>query len=283
MIAISPAITQTPIPATYQTNDQVNQQATQVSGASGTRVLLKSHKAYFQDYVNEQVSALKHHCDILPASDACTVQIHYMLKVLAKARFRKQLDNSSKLAHTVLDILYNGKNAEALFVTRLHDINSRADFFATNDLYFQQSFIPVRWFKVASQVSKECITGLGAHHCASYVTFASTKTLANPPIYAWRQAAGDTILSASFDNFNKLFNQGTTDPITWDIEQLVHEQRVLQSIHIKYLSKYQIFLSAYNVVMRLRIQDGVDLLSLPSRINYGCYRMGYAAQNGCGL
>lgn len=181
----------------------------------------------------------------------------------------------------MLNVLYNGNNAKALFLNRIDDINTRANFFAVNHLYYQGSSLPVRWFGIADKVSRECLTGLGAKHCASYLPFAGSKLFGNPPIYRWRQAGGITVLATSFDNFKALFNGGFSDPVTWDIHQLNNEQTALQPIHEQYLATHPMFVKANKTVFRLRIKGGVNILDKADRVRYGCFRMGYRAEQGC--
>ena len=220
-------------------------------------------------------------CEQAPAAQDCTSYLQTMLKVLSKKHSTRQFSDRQQMMYSVLNILYNGPQAQQLFTTRLHDINTRANFFAINDQYYHAIHKPIKWFGLSNQVSRECITGLGARHCASYITFASSKLLGNPPIYHWRQDAGDTLLANGFVHFQALFNDRATDPVQWDIEQLNQEQAILQPVHTHYLAKYHAFNFVTKNVMRMRIKHGVDLLNLPSCIRYGCYRMRYTAVQGC--
>jgi filamentous hemagglutinin len=77
--------------------------------------------------------------------------------------------------------------------------------------------------------------------------------------------------------------------MAWDINQLQHEQKILQPIHEKYLGDANIFnwVSTQatggwrNFVPGLGIGHGVNVLDYNSRITYGCKLLGYSAKQGC--
>lgn len=131
-----------------------------------------------------------------------------------------------------------------------------------------------RWFGGADEVSRSCITGLGADGCASYITFGAGKILGNPDLYAWRKEAGDTLIIQGFNNFRHLYNN-RPNAMQWDIKQLRDEQTVLQSIHEKYLSDANLFRLVSSWI------TDVDILDREPIIKYGCKLLGYTEQQGC--
>lgn len=152
-------------------------------------------------------------------------------------------------------------------------------------MYYQQSANKVRWFGIADKVSRECVTGLGAKHCASYLPFAVSKILGNPAIYTWRQVGGETLLANGFSNFRGLFNtdfQGNLNEArAWDITQLKREQSLLQPIHERFFSQHPWFVTVNKNIMRLCMRGGVNLLNKADRVRYGCFLMNYTKAQGC--
>lgn len=228
---------------------------------------------------NEQ--ALAKTCQTAPTSDTCTHAIRYALWYLHKKRLASQLPNAEQSAKTVLDVLYNGDNANRLFLHRIPDINTRANFFAVNHLYYQGLTVPVRWFGIADKVSRDCLTGLGAKHCGSYLPFAVSKVFGNPKIYTWRQQGGETLLANGFDNFKALFNGKFNNAVAWDIGQLNTEQTLLQPLHERFLGAYPTFRKVNKTIMRLKIKGGVEILNKADRVRYGCSLLDYSVEQGC--
>lgn len=241
------------------------------------------HFSPFLTKILQNEQDLPHYCQTAPASNRCSESIRYALWYLHKRRLANQLPNATQSAKTVLTILYNdnGENAQRLLLSRINDINTRANFFAVNHLYYQHSSLPVRWFGVSDKVSRDCLTGLGAKHCGSYIPFAVSKVFGNPAIYTWRQRGGETLLANSFDNFKSLFNGKFHDSVRWDIDQLKTEQSLLQPIHEAFLGDHLVFRKVNKTLMRLKIRGGVEILSQSDRLRYGCKMLGYTHFEGC--
>ena len=214
-------------------------------------------------------------CDADPSSNACKTAIQDSLWYNSESRLRKRIDDGDQSAKRVLNILYNGNNAKNLFISRVSDIDSRANFFGTNDNYYKSINLPIRWFEGAEDVSRSCITGLGASGCASYITFGAGKLLGNPDIYGWRSEAGNTLMKDGYANFKKLYNGQYTNAVDWDVNQLKREQTSLQPVHEKYLKDKKWFRLATE-----KMTD-VDILDKDSRIKFGCELLGYDESQGC--
>ncbi|PMC14331.1 hemagglutinin, partial [Oligella urethralis] len=102
------------------------------------------------------------------------------------------------------------------------------------------------------------------------------------------------LIVGGFDNFKDLYNN-QQDPVAWDIKQLKNEQALLQPIHEKYLSDYEVFRNASknltseyiygfipNILNEKQWQtEGIDLLDYESRVSYGCKLLGYSEKQGC--
>lgn len=239
------------------------------------------HFSHSLTHISQNEQNLIINCTNDPASRVCSDNIHYALWYLHKQHFAKQLPHVLQSAKNVLNVLYNGDNAKNLFLSRINDINTRAIFFAVNHLYYQHSSVPVRWFGVADKVSRDCLTGLGAKHCGSYIPFAVSKVFGNPAIYTWRQQGGETLLTNGFDNFKALFNGKFYDTVRWDIDQLNTEQTLLQPIHEAYLTKYKTFRKVNKTIMRLKIKGGVEILNKADRLRYGCILLRYSEEQNC--
>ncbi|PMC16529.1 hemagglutinin [Oligella urethralis] len=181
------------------------------------------------------------------------------------------VERSSK---ETFDYLYNQDESRENFLHYMNTIDNRADFFAASNQYEQQIGSGVQWFGGADSVSRAAVTGLGADGNLSYLSFAMGKTLGNPPIYEWRKAAGYALIVGGFDNFKDLYNN-QQDPVAWDIKQLKNEQALLQPIHEKYLSDYDAFRWASEVLTDVKILD------YESRVQYGCKLLGYGENQGC--
>ena len=132
------------------------------------------------------------------------------------------------------------------------------------------------------------LTGLGADGRLSYITFGAGWLVA--PVYEWRNAAGNELITAGFDNFKKLYNDKNTNPVEWDIKQLKDEQQALQSIHEKYLEDRKFFNAVSKAITNSdvikwsedqQINGGIDILDYNSRIKYGCKLLGYGENEGC--
>ncbi|KLT73218.1 hemagglutinin [Neisseria arctica] len=180
----------------------------------------------------------------------------------------------SRTSNKTFNYIYNTEKAKDRLVHYMNTIDNRADFFAASNQYEKNLGVGAKWFEGAEKVSRNCITGLGADGCGSYITFGAGKILSNPDIYSWRKEAGDTLITQGFNNFKYLYNN-RPNPIQWDIKQLKDEQRVLQPIHDKYLANKQLFRKVSEIV------SGVNILDYKSRIQYGCNLLGYTEKQGC--
>ena len=214
-------------------------------------------------------------CEASPSSKSCQTAIQDSLWYNSESALKKRIADGDESSKRVLDILYNGKNAENNFLSRVPDIDSRANFFGANDSYYDGKGVDIRWFGGAEDVSRSCITGLGANGCLSYATFGMSKILGNPDIYGWRSEAGNTLIKDGYSNFKSLYNGQYSNPKNWDIQQLRKEQESLQPVHEKYLKDYPLFRNVSE-----KISD-VDILNKDSRIEYGCKLLGYDKAQGC--
>ena len=210
-----------------------------------------------------------------PTSDACRAAISSQIQYIAMQDAWSVMRNDvSRTSKQTFDYLYNTPNANTRFVTYFNTIDNRVNFFAASNQYEKNLGVGARWFGGADEVSRSCITELGADGCASYITFGAGKILGNPDLYACRKEAGDTLIIQGFNNFRHLYNN-RPNAMQWDIKQLRDEQTVLQPIHKKYLSDANLF----------RLVSGwmtdVDILDRESRIKYGCKLLGYTEQQGC--
>ncbi|AYR19087.1 hemagglutinin [Alcaligenes faecalis] len=151
----------------------------------------------------------------------------------------------------------------------------------------------------AEFVSRAPLTGLGADGSGSGYTFLLGFVLAEinaPSIYEWRAEAGNALMKAGFTNFSMLYNEGG-DPVRWDINQLISEQKTLQPIHEKYLkdrfffrmvSEWQTNTNAilgagnnFFTTDKHGQLGGIDILDYRSRVEYGCKLLGYSDKQGC--
>ena len=234
-------------------------------------------------------------CSNNPTSDACRAAISSQIQYIAMQDAWSVMRNDvSRTSKQTFDYLYNTPNANTRFVTYFNTIDNRANFFAASNQYEKNLGVGARWFGGADEVSRSCITGLGADGCASYITFGAGKILGNPDLYAWRKEAGDTLIIQGFNNFRHLYNN-RPNAMQWDIKQLRDEQTVLQPIHEKYLSDANLFRWFSNqmtdsenrkytgkLIKEEQAQPGgIDILDKSSRIRYGCKLLGYTEQQGC--
>lgn len=113
------------------------------------------------------------------------------------------------------------------------------------------------------------------------------------PVYDWRKAAGDALITGGFENFKNLYNKATSDPVAWDIKQLKGEQTILQPIHEQYMGDRSAFtwlsglVTDTSIMPEIMIGDrkgmdgGVDILDYKSRVEFGCKLLGYSKSQGC--
>lgn len=214
----------------------------------------------------------------------------------------------------LLELLYNGKNADVLFLKRIPDIDTRADFFNLNHAYFQSTGMPVRWFAASEHISRRCLFGLGADGCFSHITFTVAKNTTHPQLYEWRQAVGDAILQQGFVHFKQLYNQSKSlqgSPFQYNPANQPQQKNVLSVNNNLYQAGWSTFgyrfkhmptnpkAFAWDMAQLKREQaiaqplhqqyltqpatfvniakslTGVNLLKQQARMNFGCKLMGY--------
>ncbi|WP_237507790.1 DUF637 domain-containing protein, partial [Pseudomonas carnis] len=232
-------------------------------------------------------------CSKNPGSDSCRTAVNSAIKYAAIQEawsvMHSDVERSTK---NTFNYLYNTEQGKESFVSYFNTIDNRANFFSASDTYEHQLGVGARWFGGADAVSRAPITGLGADGNASYLTFGAGWALA--PVYDWRKAAGDALMTGGYDNFKALYDKKATDPVAWDISQLKNEQATLQPIHEAYLQDHKRFVEltkeATSVdgpmkyipfVETQRIEGGVDILDYKSRVTFGCKLLGYSASQGC--
>ncbi|WP_273820419.1 DUF637 domain-containing protein [Pseudomonas asplenii] len=231
-------------------------------------------------------------CDKNPTSDACRTAVNSAIQYVAIQEawgvMRGDVERSSK---NTFDYLYNSNGAAGRLVTYLNTIDNRADFFGASNVYESHLGIGAKWFGGAEEVSRAMLTGLGADGNMSYVTFGMGWLLA--PVYDWRKAAGDALITGGFQNFKDLYNKVAMDPVAWDIKQLKGEQTTLQPIHEQYLKDHQNFVDLSNFMTdtsgfggnfikdRQGMDGGINILDYKSRVEFGCKLLGYSAAQGC--
>lgn len=173
--------------------------------------------------------------------------------------------------------VYNSLGAEARFALYYNTIDNRADFFGASVRYEQNVGSGAKWYGGAEDVSRRFLTGLGADGSGSSYTFLMGSLLAGvnaPSIYEWRAEAGNSLMDAGFSNFSNLYNKTINNVVSWDINQLMSEQKILQPIHEKYLTERIIFRTASRI-------SGVDILDYASHVLFGCKLLGYNEAQGC--
>ncbi|WP_085640528.1 MULTISPECIES: filamentous hemagglutinin N-terminal domain-containing protein [unclassified Pseudomonas] len=235
-------------------------------------------------------SEMRSMCDKAPQSDGCRTAVNAALKYIAMQDAWNVMHNDvARTSHTTFDYLYNTQGASDRLVTYLNTIDNRANFFGASNLYEQELGIGANWFGGAEAVSRAPLTGLGADGNGSFLSFGLGWFLA--PVYDWRKAAGDALITGGFDNFKDLYNKSATDPVAWDIKQLKNEQSLLQTIHEKFLGDHSWFTTvgkyATDTSLNPLIGDkqgvdgGVVILDYRSRVNYGCKLLGLSKAQGC--
>ncbi|WP_283190182.1 filamentous hemagglutinin N-terminal domain-containing protein [Pseudomonas sp. PMCC200344] len=237
-------------------------------------------------------SQMRSICEKAPQSDGCRVAVNTAIKYVAMQDawnvMHKDVVRSSQNA---FNYLYNTEGASGRLVTYLNTIDNRTNFFGASNVYEQQMGIGASWFGGAEMVSRAPVTGLGADGNASYLSFAAGWFLA--PVFDWRKAAGDALITGGFNNFKDLYNKAVTDPVAWDIKQLKDEQTILQPIHQQYLGDRSSFQWISNVMtdvsvwpnsfidQKQGVVGGVNILDYRSRVEFGCKLLGYSKSQGC--
>ncbi|UNU72755.1 DUF637 domain-containing protein [Moraxella nasovis] len=181
--------------------------------------------------------------------------------------------------NVVLQQIFSNQNV----FNNINTIESRADFFDVMSKHFPQT----RWFAGASDVSRRCLTGLGASGCYIFGTIPlhSNITFLTGSSFSWRTSgtdwrreAGQALMADGYNDFKKLWDGKVTNYRQWDINRLVQEQTILQPIHEKHIGGSVIFTLPPSLIGTG--SGKVDMLNLQDRIRYGCSMMGYSYING---
>ena len=236
--------------------------------------------------IDEQMKKI---CEKNPVGEACRNAVNAATQYVAMQDawiFLRQ--DVARSSGNLFDHIYNSGTAKQSIGLYYRGIDQRANFFTASDFYEKNIGAGARWFEGADFVSRAPLTGLGADNNLSYVTFGLGRLFA--PVYDWRAAAGNVLMENGFDNFRNLYNNKNQHPVAWDINQLKMEQEVLQPVHEKYLSKSNFFTwttrkitQPWNFIIdeKQRVEGGVDILDIKSRIRYGCKLLGYSEEQGC--
>ncbi|ROL74336.1 filamentous hemagglutinin [Pseudomonas protegens] len=241
-------------------------------------------------------SEMRSICDKAPTGDGCRAAVNASIKYVAmKDAWKIMNKDVTRSSKNTFDYLYNTEGAATRLVTYLNTIDNRANFFGASNVYEQHLGIGAKWFGGAEEVSRAFLTGLGADgdgsYLPSYITFAAGRLVA--PVYDWRKAAGDALITGGFDNFKNLYNKATTDPVAWDIKQLKGEQTILQPVHEKYLGGRDLFQTisgiatntsgkaGYFIEETQGAPGGINILDYASRVEFGCKLLGYSKSQGC--
>ena len=241
------------------------------------------------DKIIEKYKALSHLqdeelisiCSNSPSSVQCTQLIKESLDYNGGVwgpgeKVREDLLGDQALSSALLlDLLFNGKEAQEYFKDRIDTIDDRANFFGINSDYYSGKGIDIRWFGVAEDVSRDFLTGLGADGYGSYASFwvgnfvGGGSLSGGGSLYDWREEAGNALIGGGFNNFKDAFNNQYQSTKKWDMDQLKGEQKVLDPIHNKYLNDW-------GLIRLFAIPKGIDnIKSYDDRVQYGCEQMGY--------
>lgn len=230
---------------------------------------------------------MKNLCFSQPNSSACSSGLKEALSYNGSISTQNEIarnlikDRNSSSKNT-LNIIYNTSNAKNLIDKRVESVDDRANFFSTNDYYYNVNNIDIRWFGAAENVTRAPITGLGADGNLSWVTFWGGYVLTGGPfssggtVYEWRDEAGQALMHGGFDNFSNAFKGNYTSTQSWDINQLKSEQKLLQPIHEKYLKDGGLIRRGAQIFNQIP-----NVKSYEDRVEFGCKSMGYSGKNGC--
>ncbi|HCE6865205.1 TPA: hemagglutinin repeat-containing protein [Pseudomonas aeruginosa] len=217
-------------------------------------------------------------CAANPIGDACRTAVNAATQYIAMqdawAILNGDVTRSSK---NTFDYVYNSLGAESRFAFYYNTIDNRANFFGASDRYEQNAGSGAKWYGGAEDVSRRALTGLGADGYGSSYTFFAGALLAGinvRSIYQWRSEAGNSLMNSGFSNFSDLYSRNIDNVVTWDIHQLMSEQKTLQPVHEKYLTDRVVFRAASKI-------SGVDILDYASRVRFGCKLLGYGEAQGC--
>jgi len=235
----------------------------------------------------KQDNELKNVCSSQPSSVACSEGIKSALEYnggvgISIETARNLLKDRKYSSTNTLNLIYGTANAKYLLNQRIKSVDDRANFFGTNNYYYDANNIDIRWFGAAENVTRAPLTGLGADKNLSWMTFGAGYVLSGGPVsaggslYEWRAEAGQALMNGGFNNFKNAFNGNYSSTKGWDINQLKSEQKLLQPIHEKYISDWgpiRIGGALFN--------DIPNIKSYKDRIEFGCNSMGYSRKDGC--
>lgn len=120
---------------------------------------------------------LKNLCFSQPNSSACFSGLKEALFYNGSTNtqqmqiIRNSMKDRNSSSENTLNIIYNSPNAKNLINKRAQSVDDRANFFSTNDHYYNVNHIDIRWFGAAEDVTRAPITGLGADGNLSWTTF----------------------------------------------------------------------------------------------------------------
>jgi filamentous hemagglutinin len=278
----------------YLTHSMMNEVKDCLLGATCTSAEEKQKMIAKAEANSKELDAeMKSLCTANPSSDACRSAVNAATQYVAIVDAWNLMNSDAKRSSTELfDYIYNSPGAKENFLAYFNTIDNRADFFAATDQYEKDVGSGVKWFGGANDVSRAALTGLGADGYYSWLTFFFGSLAAGinaPDIYAWRATAGNTLMSNGFPNFKDLYNNGASDPVTWDVAQLRNEQQSLQAVHEQFLSNLSFFTDMSKFVTNTDIfgelvsglSGGINILDYKSRVEYGCKILGYGEKQGC--
>ena len=275
---------------THQKFDEVNNcMSGKTCATEAEKNAARAEAERLSKFLDDEMNSV---CSKDPGSDSCRNAVNSAIKYTAiQDAWNVMHSDVERSTKNTFNYLYNTDDGKSSFVSYFNTIDNRANFFSASDAYEHQLGIGAKWFGGADTVSRAPITGLGADGNASYLTFGAGWVLA--PVYDWRKAAGDTLMTGGYDNFKNLYNKKAVDPVAWDINQLKNEQKILQPIHEEYLSGHDTFLGVSKYMTDSDrgagdlpvdvpgISGGVDILDYKSRVEFGCKLLGYDASQGC--
>jgi hypothetical protein len=280
----------------YLTPAQVDSLSDCFNGRKSECKTAEGKKSYFEKLKAESERLDKEVANICknnPLSEACKSGVD---KMMAYGAMKKawttwtvyettfgdgDVADVKRTTDQTFNYVFNAPNARNNITQYYDDIDSRANFFGASANYYRDLGIGVKWFGGAYNVS---IDDLGGGEPLSVLKFlaGAVVTGQGSNLYNWRSEAGNALMNDGFNNFKNLYNNGTNNPVAWDINQLRREQTVLQPIHEKYLGDADFFRGLSNFLTdsnwpaikwispQTRVPGGVDITKYPSRVNYGC-------------
>jgi len=223
-------------------------------------------------------------CEKAPTSDACRNAVNAATQYIAmRDAWNVMRGDVTRSSRNTFDYVYNSPDAKQYFTLYYNTIDNRTNFFGATDQYEQNLGSGTQWFGGAKYVSETSLgAGDGFWEFLGQIKFAGGYIF-GVNMYEWRAEAGDALMNAGFDSFRDLYNNGTSNPVAWDINQLRSEQQTLQLIHEGYLNWIFAGLAEWMTDTNKKngMPGGINMLDLRSRIEYGCRLLGYSAKDGC--